>query len=74
MSLLVALKKLGYHPYHMAEAMNTAPMDFPLWEEALRAKFYGEGKIWGREEFDKMLGNYDVSHTILKAEERTHVL
>lgn len=60
MSLLAALRELGYHPYHMVEAVNSASMDFPLWEEALRAKFYGEGKPWGREEFDKMLGQFDV--------------
>ena len=59
-SLMAALRELGYHPYHMAEAINNAAMDFPLWEEALRAKFFGEGKPWGREEFDKMLGQFDV--------------
>ncbi|KAL9109307.1 MAG: hypothetical protein Q9227_006062 [Pyrenula ochraceoflavens] len=58
-SLLAALKELGYHPYHMAEAIKDASMDFPLWEEALRAKFMGDGPLWGKDEFDKMLGRFD---------------
>ena len=58
-SLLAALNELGYHPYHMAEALKDASMDFPLWEEALKAKFLGQGKLWGKEEFDKMLGRFD---------------
>ena len=34
---------------------------FPLWIEALNAKFRGRGKPFGRLEFDKVLGEYDVS-------------
>jgi hypothetical protein len=32
-----------------------------FWLEALRAKFDGQGKPFGRGEFDKFLGEYDVS-------------
>jgi hypothetical protein len=51
-------------PYHMAEAIKDPPRIFPLREEALKAKFMGIGKPWGREEFDKMLGDYDVCPSI----------
>ena len=32
-----------------------------MWEEALRAHYLGQGKKWGREEFDKLLGDYDAT-------------
>lgn len=60
MSLFTALKILGYRPYHMAEALGSSPKtSLALWCEALKAKFHGVGKPWGREEFDKILGEYD---------------
>lgn len=43
----------------MAVAMGSPKSNLDLWAEALRAKYHGEGKKWGREEFDKMLGDYD---------------
>jgi hypothetical protein len=54
------MKKLGYTPYHTIEAYLNPRRDFPIWEEALRAKFLSGSKPFGREEFDKLLGNYDV--------------
>ena len=60
LSLFTALQKLGYAPYHMATAMGSSPKtSLGLWTEALRAKFHGVGKPWGREEWDKLLGDYD---------------
>ena len=59
MSLYTGLQKLGYTPYHMAVAMDAPKSSLGLWTEALRAKYQGVGKKWGREEFDKLLGNYD---------------
>ena len=59
MSLFTALQELGFNPYHMAVALDPPKSSFSLWIEALRAKFNGEGKKWGHEEFDKILGNYD---------------
>lgn len=35
-----------YHPHY--------------WLEALRAKYQGIGKLYGKSEFDKVLGEYDV--------------
>lgn len=34
--------------------------DGPRWAEAMRAKFEGEGKPYGRAEWDDMLGDYGV--------------
>jgi hypothetical protein len=66
MSILTALEKLGYNPYHMAKAMKAPKLSFSLWVEALRAKFYPETlkpavkkTPWGVEEFDKVLGDFD---------------
>jgi hypothetical protein len=53
------MKHLGFRPYHMLEAVQR-PSDFQYWNEALRAKFHGVGKPYGRVEFDKLLGEYDV--------------
>ncbi|KAH8687909.1 NAD dependent epimerase/dehydratase [Tricladium varicosporioides] len=61
MSLKAALIKLGYTPYHASEAVKGWDKGhLHLWDEALRAKYKGEGKPWGKEEFNKMLADYDV--------------
>ncbi|KAM0718682.1 hypothetical protein Q7P37_005753 [Cladosporium fusiforme] len=72
MSILTALEHLGYNPYHMVKAMRAPKLNFSLWIEALQAKFHGQGKPWGREEFDKVLGDFDAVEdvsTICFAEE-----
>ncbi|KAM0201818.1 hypothetical protein ACHAPA_009556 [Fusarium lateritium] len=60
MAVFTALKQLGYTPYHMSVAIGSPKTNLSLWREALDAKFYGKGKPWGREEFDKILGFYDA--------------
>ncbi|RBR25454.1 uncharacterized protein FIESC28_01692 [Fusarium coffeatum] len=60
MTLLTALKRLGYTPYHLSTAQGSPKTNLSLWREALDAKFHGKGKPWGRNEFDKMLGPYDA--------------
>ncbi|GIC94643.1 sulfotransferase family protein [Aspergillus udagawae] len=58
LSLVKALKTLGYsHAYHANDAIFVNPQDCELWLEALRAKFDGKGKPWGRKEFDQLLGH-----------------
>jgi hypothetical protein len=53
---------LGYRPYHMAAAYPNAHEEFPCWTEALQLKFgLKKGTPWGRAEFDKLTGSYDVS-------------
>lgn len=59
-AIYTALKQLGYHPYHMVEAMKDPKTQLALWEDALNAKYRGIGKPFGRTELDKILGNFDV--------------
>jgi hypothetical protein len=61
LSLMGALTQLGYRPYHMAAAYPNAHEEFPCWTEALQLKFgLKKGTPWGRAEFDKLTGGYDV--------------
>lgn len=59
MSLFTGLEQLGFKPYHMSKAIQSPRSNLDVWREGIDAKFYGKGKKWGREEFDKILGNYD---------------
>ncbi|KAI0473578.1 TLD-domain-containing protein [Xylariaceae sp. FL0804] len=59
-SLYQALKMLGYQPYHMYEVVCGGTTHLSLFEEALRFKFLGGGKPYGKAEFDKWLANYDT--------------
>lgn len=59
-SLYQALAVLGYKPYHMAEALKNGENDLIMMEQAMRCKFLGGGKPYGKPEFDKWLANYDV--------------
>jgi hypothetical protein len=55
-----ALPILGYGTiYHMREVYKNG--HGPNWMAALNAKFRGEGKPYGREEYDAFLGDYSVS-------------
>ncbi len=55
----MALRKLGYRPYHFIDRWIQNQLH--LWDQALRAKYYGVGKPWKREEFDRVMGDFDVS-------------
>lgn len=55
-ALKTAIDKLGFHTYHMYEAMKNPSRDLPLWTEAMTAKYRHQGKPYGREEFDKLFG------------------
>lgn len=59
--MYIALKQLGYRPYHMIELLKDMKRSMPLWDEGLRAKVYGEGASFGCKEFDALLGDFDVS-------------
>ncbi|EHK18479.1 uncharacterized protein TRIVIDRAFT_47553 [Trichoderma virens Gv29-8] len=59
-SLFQALQILGYRPYHMYEVVIQGVTHLQLFEEALRCKFLGAGKPYGKAEFDKWLANYDA--------------
>ncbi|KAJ7161957.1 P-loop containing nucleoside triphosphate hydrolase protein [Mycena crocata] len=73
-SLKVALETLGYvktnHGYRVFWESN--PEVMPMWIAAIKAKFHGEGKLYGKPEWDRLLGDCqavaDIPH-ILFAEE-----
>ncbi len=56
LSMREAYAILGYEqPYHFASIVGNCK-DADMWNEALRAKFEGLGKPYGRAEFDQLLG------------------
>lgn len=61
MNLLNALDTLGFNTYHLSVMMKNGPPDAKLVGEALDAVVYEKGGHYTRQDFDKLLGNYDVS-------------
>ncbi|KAI0594813.1 hypothetical protein F4775DRAFT_419638 [Biscogniauxia sp. FL1348] len=59
-SLYQAFKILGYRPYHMYETVRDGRQHMGIFEEALRCKYQGAGKPYGKPEFDKWLAEFDV--------------
>ncbi|KAI1148780.1 hypothetical protein F4825DRAFT_464628 [Nemania diffusa] len=59
-SLYQALGMLGYKAYHMFEVVTGGQTQMALFEEAVRCKYLGGGKPYGKAEFDKWLAEYDV--------------
>ena len=57
----MALKILGYTPCHMRAALESPKYDLQFWNEAYEVKFFRKGQAYGRTEFDKLIGDYDVS-------------
>jgi len=53
-----ALRQLGYRPYHFIDRWFQNQLH--LWDQAVRAKYYGVGKPWTRKEFDMVMGDFDV--------------
>ena len=52
-----ALRQLGFHDtYHMS-SVEENPSDIELWNQALLAKFKGQGKSFEREQWDQLLGH-----------------
>ena len=67
-SMAVALRKLGYTPHQMRDVL-TKPSEIELWQEAVdvtllppqdRVAYQRNQAPYGKEEFDKLLGEYDV--------------
>lgn len=62
--MLIALRRLGYNPYHGGECFKDPPRDFNLWIEAMQCNFFNndcsKAPRYGREEFDRLMGNYDA--------------
>ncbi|KAJ2902857.1 hypothetical protein MKZ38_000051 [Zalerion maritima] len=59
-SLFSAFKMLGYTPYHMSEVVREGKSHMNCMIECLEAKYKGNGKVYGRKEFEKWFANYDV--------------
>ncbi|KAJ7258165.1 P-loop containing nucleoside triphosphate hydrolase protein [Mycena rebaudengoi] len=59
LSMTVALEKLGYKTHHLSKGMFN-PHELDMWTEAMNAKFLGKGKVYGREEWDQVLGRYQA--------------
>ncbi len=56
-----AFIELGYvDTYHGFAATLETPQDCEMWLDAMRAKFKGVGKPFGRAEFDQLLGHCQV--------------
>ena len=61
-ALRAALLELGYFDvYHIASLMVENPSDSEMWCQAIDAKFYGKGKPYDKEQWDKLLGHCMVS-------------
>lgn len=54
---------LGYRPYHLYEVIGGGVTQMSILEEAVKAKYNGVGKPYGKPEFDKWLADYDVNQT-----------
>ncbi|KAK7954416.1 hypothetical protein PG988_015110 [Apiospora saccharicola] len=62
-STAAALSMLGYRSYHAHEIFQPSESNewhVEVWREAFMAKMYGNGKPYGKEEFDIVLRNYSA--------------
>lgn len=55
-----AFQILGYKPYHIYECLQQGPSHVTMLQEALKAKYMGEGEPYTKADFDKWLADYDV--------------
>lgn len=59
--MYAAFKKLGYRSYHASEVPRSlVPKSAVYWKEAIEAKYFGSGRKYRKEEFEKLLGDYSV--------------
>ena len=69
LAMFTALKILGYKSYHSASIRLRPPGTYSWWNEAIKAKYHGEGEKYGKVEFDKLLGEYNVCKKALVLQE-----
>lgn len=63
-----ALIQLGYRgTYHGFSRAFENPQDGEMWLDAMCAKYDGRGKLFGRAEFDRLLGHCQVRHAYISA-------
>ncbi|KAI1211080.1 P-loop containing nucleoside triphosphate hydrolase protein [Annulohypoxylon truncatum] len=73
--LYLALKELGFKPYHMAEVLKAGAPAVKIMNDGLNAEMFHIGEPYTRAEFDKWFADYDVInempffmlHSIIKA-------
>jgi hypothetical protein len=56
--LHAGLQELGYTPYHFLK--DEPDNRRQLWIEALECKYFNKDRPYGREEFERLLGQYDA--------------
>ena len=62
--MYVALQQLGYTPYHGNQLFHNAKHHHSkCFQEGLTTKYETGKSNYGRIEFDKLLGNYDVGNS-----------
>ncbi|KAJ6191385.1 hypothetical protein N7519_001406 [Penicillium mononematosum] len=59
-SLYLALKELGYTPWHMCEPIDDPSRMYNQWTEAMNCRFFGGNRPYNRKDFDKLRGPYDA--------------
>lgn len=55
-----ALKVLGYKVFAGMRHNYFHDNCWPLWDEAIKARYYGDGKTFTRADFEKFLGQYEA--------------
>ncbi|KAJ6565333.1 hypothetical protein B0H10DRAFT_1842762 [Mycena sp. CBHHK59/15] len=74
-SMRAALAVLGYGNTHHIGCVMANPSEIDGWTAAIEAKFHGKGKAYGRNEWDRLLGEFQAVADvpgILFAEELIH--
>ncbi|KAJ7741794.1 hypothetical protein DFH07DRAFT_837462 [Mycena maculata] len=59
-SMRAALTTLGYGNAHHIGSVMANPQEMDAWRAAIDAKFHGKGTPYTREEWDQLLGDYQV--------------
>ncbi|KAJ6523392.1 hypothetical protein DFH09DRAFT_198369 [Mycena vulgaris] len=55
-SMREALQILGYSDVHHMNSIFSNPPEADMWTEAINGRFFGQGKPYGRTEWDQLLG------------------
>ena len=61
-ALAAALKQLGFTPYDYMDRVSEGHLRD--WTNAMKAKVKGTGTPWGRRDFDRLTGDFDVTNIL----------
>lgn len=56
-AIRIALKQLGFNDTYHMDSLFENPPDMDLWREAFLAKFKNQGRPFGKEQWDQLLGH-----------------